>query len=26
MQRDAGAVLAHRDMMSVFAGLAKHGD
>jgi hypothetical protein len=27
MQRDAAAVLAHRDMMSVFAGLgAKHGD
>ena len=26
MQRDAGAVLAHRDMMNVFAGLARHGD
>ncbi|MGP8247261.1 MAG: hypothetical protein ACLQVN_22450 [Bryobacteraceae bacterium] len=27
MQRDAAAVLAHRDMMNVFAGLgAKHGD
>jgi hypothetical protein len=27
MQRDAGAVLAHRDMMNVFAALgSKHGD